>query len=341
MVGRVVWLTGIPASGKTTIGTLLQKRLQLSKKPAILLDGDKFRQEKSRDLGFSVKDRKENLQRAIAEAKLLSSKGNTVIVAFTSPFEEIREQVKRELHAVLVYVKASIDACEKRDPKGLYKKAKAGEISNFVPFDIPFEEPKNADITLDTETATPDQCVDVIMSALQSFDYAGNGYVSYEDIYLTNIQRNRSLTKTTASVMAAMCAVLSAYFLYSDIFLTVPAGALSFSPKLLVSAVMAVGASIISYNIKTFTKSRATLRVTSEVVPSKQTLHNRITLVASATFSVIGFLCLYYDLDVIPPTGQWNFDNSFYVGLGFLAGSIGTFMIYGIKKFRILAYKNR
>ena len=340
MGGKVVWLTGIPGSGKTTIGLLLQERLEKANKPAILLDGDKFRQEKSRDLGFSVKDRKENLTRAIKEAKSLSSKGNIVIVAFTSPFEEIREKARQEMPMLLVHVKASIETCERRDPKGLYKQAREGKIKNFVPFDISFEEPKSADITLDTENATPDQCVDIIMSALRSFDYAGNGYISYEDIYLTNIQRNRSLIKTTATVMATMCAVLSVYFLYSDIFLTVPSGVISFSPKLLVSAIMAVGASVIVYNIKTFTKSRDKLKLSSKVPMSKQTLYNRITLVASATFSVIGFLSLYYDLDVVPPMNSWNFGGQFYIGIGFLVGSIGTFILYGIKKSNILAYKN-
>ena len=340
MAGKVVWLTGIPGADKTTIGLLLRERLQQEKKQAVLLDGDKFRQERAKDLGFSVKDRKENLRRAIAEAKYLSSKGNIVIVAFTSPFEDMREQARQEFPMLLVHVKASVETCEKRDPKGLYKQAREGKISNFVPFDIAFDEPKSADIILDTEYLTPEQCVDRIMSALRSFDYSGNGYLSYEEIYLTNIQRNRSLIKTTASVMAGMCVILSAYFLYSDIFLTVPAGALSFSPKLLVSVAMAVGASIISYNIKTFTKSRAKLKITREDAPSRQTLYNRIILVASATFCVIGFLCLYYDLDVIPPVGQWNFADPFYVGMGFLAGSVGTLAIYGLKKSRILASKN-
>lgn len=167
MKGKLVWLIGIPGAGKTTIGLLLQKRLQQEKKQAVLLDGDKFRQERAKDLGFSVKDRKENLRRAIAEAKSLSSQGNVVIVAFTSPFEDMREQARQEFPMLLVHVKASVETCEKRDPKGLYKQAREGKISNFVPFDIPFDEPKSADIILDTEYLTPEQCVDRIMSALR------------------------------------------------------------------------------------------------------------------------------------------------------------------------------
>lgn len=176
---------------------------------------------------FLLKTERKTCAEQIAEAKSLSSTGNIVIVAFTSPFEDVREKARQEMPMLLVHVKASIEECEKRDPKGLYKQARQGKITNFVPFDIPFEEPKTADIVLDTESSSPDQCVDQIMSALKSFEYSGNGYVSFDDLYLTNIQRNRSLIKTTASVMAVMCAVLSAYFIYSDIFLSVPAGMLS------------------------------------------------------------------------------------------------------------------
>lgn len=341
MAGKVVWLTGLPGAGKTTIGTLLQKRLESSNKPVVLLDGDKFRQEKARDLGFSVKDRKENLRRAIAEAKSLSSMGNIVVVAFTSPFEDVREKARQEMPMLLVHVKASIVECEKRDPKGLYKQARQGKITNFVPFDIPFEEPKDPDITLDTESSSPDQCVDRIMSALKSFEYSGNGYVSFEDLYLTNIQRNRSLIKTTATVMATMCAILSAYFIYADIFLSVPAGTISISPKLFVAGALAVGASVILYNIKTFTKLRASSKITSDYTASKQRLYNRITLAASATFCVAGILSLYYDLDVIPPINEWNFTYPFYVGMGCLMGSLGTFILFGIRKYRTLAYKSR
>lgn len=167
MSGKVVWLTGIPGAGKTTIGLLLQKRLQEEKKQAILLDGDKFRQDHCKDLGFTVSDRKENQRRAIAEARSLSSKGNIVIVAFTSPFDDVREKARQEFPMLLVHVKASVDTCERRDPKGLYRQARKGKIKNFVPFDIPFEEPKNPDITVDTETSTPDQCVKRIISALR------------------------------------------------------------------------------------------------------------------------------------------------------------------------------
>ena len=340
MAGKVVWLTGIPGAGKTTIGMLLQKRLESSNKPVVLLDGDKFRQERCQDLGFTIQDRRENVRRAIEEARAQSAKGKTVIVAFTSPFNDLREKAKQDMPMLLVHVKASIEECERRDPKGLYKQAKEGKITNFVPFDIPYEEPKDPDITLDTESSSPDQCVDQIMSALKSFEYSGNGYVSFEDLYLTNIQRNRSLIKTTASVMAVMCAVLSAYFIYSDIFLSVPAGTISISPKLFVAGALAIGASVISYNIKTFTKLRAAPKA-SDYATSKKRLYNRITLVASATFCVVGVLSLYYDLDILPPINEWNFTYPFYVGIGCLMGSIGTFIMFGIGKYRKLAYKNR
>lgn len=341
MAGKVVWLTGIPGAGKTTIGTLLQQRLESSNKPVVLLDGDKFRKERCQDLGFTIQDRKENLRRATEEAKAQSAKGKTVIVAFTSPFDDLREKASQEMPTLLVYVKASIEECEKRDPKGLYKQARQGKITNFVPFDIPYEEPKDPDITLDTESSSPDQCVDRIMSALKSFEYSGNGYVSFEDLYLTNIQRNRSLIKTTAAVMATMCAVLSAYFIYADIFLSVPAGIISISPKLFVAAALAIGASVILYNLKTFAKLRAAPKISPDYTASKQRLYNRTILAASATFCVAGILSLYYDMDVIPPIGEWNFTYSFYVGIGCLMGSLGTFIMFGIRKYRTLVYKNR
>lgn len=136
-----------------------------------MLDGDKFRQERARDLGFSVKDRKENLRRTIAEAKSLSSTGNIVIVAFTSPFEDVREKARQEMPMLLVHVKASIEECEKRDPKGLYKQARQGRITNFVPFDIPFEEPTNPEIILDTEKSTPQECPHTIIENLEELGY--------------------------------------------------------------------------------------------------------------------------------------------------------------------------
>lgn len=341
MAARVVWLTGLPGAGKTTIGTLLQKRLESSNKPVVLLDGDKFRKERCQDLGYTVQDRRENVRRATEEAKAQLAQGKTVIVAFTSPFDDLREKASHEMPTLLVYVKASIATCERRDPKGLYKQAREGRITNFVPFDIRYEEPKNPDITVDTESSSPGQCVDRIMSALKSFDYSGNGYVSFEDLYLTNIQRNRSLIKTTAAVMAAMCAVLSAYFIYSDMFLSVPAGTMSISPKLFVAAALAAGAFVILYNIKTFAKRQAAPRESSDYAISKQRLYNRITLTASATFCVVGVLSLYYDMDVIPPIGEWNFTYSFYVGVGCLMGSLGSFIMFGIRKYHTLAYKNR
>ena len=170
MKGTVIWLTGIPGSGKTTIANLLQKELESKKIPVALLDGDMFRKDMGLDLGYSVKDRRENLRRAASEAKSLSDDGKTVIVAFTSPFDDVREKLRKEMPTFLVHVKASLDTCIKRDPKGLYKKVQSGEITNFVPFDIPYEEPTNPDLILDTEKYDLQQCVDSIISAMECLD---------------------------------------------------------------------------------------------------------------------------------------------------------------------------
>lgn len=161
--GFTVWLTGLPAAGKTTISQLLKKRLDdLYEGYVEVLDGDEIRKGLSKDLGLSKQDREEHARRVSYVAKLLSRNGTVAIVALISPYMKSREEARELIgkdRFVEVYVKASLETCKKRDPKGLYAKAEKGEITNLTGVQEPYEEPTNPDIILDTERFTPDECV--------------------------------------------------------------------------------------------------------------------------------------------------------------------------------------
>jgi adenylyl-sulfate kinase len=151
----VIWLTGLSGSGKSTIANELAIKLQQEGKLAYILDGDNVRMGLNKDLGFSDNDRKENIRRIAEVAKLLSDTGVIVITAFISPFREEREKAKEIIgrdNFIEVFVRTSLETCEKRDPKGLYKKARAGEIPMFTGIDSPYEEPLNYDIMVSGDT---------------------------------------------------------------------------------------------------------------------------------------------------------------------------------------------
>ena len=151
----VIWLTGLSGSGKSTIANELANKLQQMGKLAYILDGDNVRMGLNKDLGFSDDDRKENIRRIAEIAKLLSDAGVIVITAFISPFREERENAKDIIgrdNFIEVFVRTSLETCEKRDPKGLYKKARAGEIPMFTGIDSPYEEPLNYDIMVSGDT---------------------------------------------------------------------------------------------------------------------------------------------------------------------------------------------
>ena len=172
MQAAAIWLTGIPASGKTTISILLKDYLQKKNMPAIILDGDEIRKTISKDLGFSPQDRKEHNRRVIEIAKLLVKNNFTAIIPLISPYRETRDLARKEIpNFVEVYVKASLDTCIKRDPKGLYQKAKNGEITNLTGLQSPYEEPENPEVIMDTEKNSPQQCLDMITSKLQQLGY--------------------------------------------------------------------------------------------------------------------------------------------------------------------------
>src|SRR4051812_2423762 len=168
--GVTVWLTGLSAAGKSTIACILEQMLLHRRKHAYRLDGDNIRHGLNKNLGFSAEDRAENIRRISEVARLFTDAGVIVIASFISPYRRDRDAVRAGLGPgdfVEVYVKVSVEAAARRDPKGLYKKALAGEIKGFTGVDDPYEEPEKADIVVDTERATPDEAAIQIFSYLQ------------------------------------------------------------------------------------------------------------------------------------------------------------------------------
>ncbi|HEX5358285.1 MAG TPA: adenylyl-sulfate kinase [Candidatus Nitrosotalea sp.] len=172
MTSPVVWLTGIPASGKTTISLLLRDYCKSKNLAVDILDGDELRNTLSKDLGFTPEERKEHNRRVIIVAKLLSRNDIITIVPLISPYRETREIARKEIpNFVEVYIKASVEECMRRDPKGLYKKAKAGDIQNLTGLQSPFEEPENSELVLDTQKYSKEECLDMIIHKLQDLGY--------------------------------------------------------------------------------------------------------------------------------------------------------------------------
>jgi len=165
--GFVVWLTGLPGSGKTTIALRLEPELRKRGWPVEVLDGDEIRKNLSKGLGFSREDRETHLKRVTYVAKLLSRNGVAVIAAFISPYRNIREYARKETTNFMeVYVKCSVETCAQRDPKGLYRKASSGEIKDLTgPQDL-YEEPLEPDLVVDTEKLSVEQSVDLILNKL-------------------------------------------------------------------------------------------------------------------------------------------------------------------------------
>jgi adenylylsulfate kinase len=171
--GFTLWLTGLPRSGKSTVASLVAGRLRAAGIPNVeLLDGDIVREGLCRDLGFSREDRTENIRRISFVSKLLTRNGVAVIVAAISPYREDRELAREEIRQfVEVWCKASIDACADRDYKGLYEKARRGEITNLTGVNDPYEEPEDADLVLDTEGEQPEESAERVMEVLRAKGY--------------------------------------------------------------------------------------------------------------------------------------------------------------------------
>ena len=167
----VIWLTGLSGAGKTTLSREIEKGLHEMGVHTYLLDGDNIRHGLNRDLGFSKKDRKENIRRIAEVARLFADAGLVVICAFITPYEEDRRHIKEivgDNELINVYVKCPIDVCIKRDPKGLYKKALKGEIKGFTGIDDPYEEPARAEIVVETHRMSIQECAHIVLSYLRN-----------------------------------------------------------------------------------------------------------------------------------------------------------------------------
>jgi adenylylsulfate kinase len=167
----VIWFTGLSGSGKSTIANLLEKRLNTMQIHTYSLDGDNLRSGLNKELSFSKADRDENLRRVSEVAKLFVDAGIVVIAAFISPYIKTREEIKQIVGSddyIEVFVNTPIDICEQRDVKGLYKKARTGEIKNFTGIDSPYEEPLNPSIEINTVQESPEEAVDKIILFIHS-----------------------------------------------------------------------------------------------------------------------------------------------------------------------------
>ncbi|MDK2917964.1 MAG: adenylylsulfate kinase [Candidatus Petromonas sp.] len=167
--GALIWFTGLSGSGKSTVASALEQRLFELGKLTYLLDGDNIRHGLNSDLGFSIKDRKENIRRIGEVSKLFVDAGVIVIASFISPLKEDRNNVRNllERNFVEIYVDCPLDICERRDPKGLYKKARKGEIKDFTGIYSPYEKPENPEITIHTNSQSIDECVETILRYLK------------------------------------------------------------------------------------------------------------------------------------------------------------------------------
>jgi adenylylsulfate kinase len=172
--GVTVWMTGLSASGKSTIACILEQMLLHRKKHAYRLDGDNIRHGLNKNLGFSAEDRAENIRRIGEVAKLFTDAGVIAITSFISPYKRDRDAVRASLKPgefIEVYIKVSLEAAEKRDPKGLYKKARAGQLKGFTGIDDPYEAPEHAEIVIETEKSSPEDAAKQILEFLENGGY--------------------------------------------------------------------------------------------------------------------------------------------------------------------------
>ncbi len=167
----VLWFTGLSGSGKSSLANALDKKLHSLGIQSYVLDGDNVRHGLNKGLGFSKEDRKENIRRIGEVSKLFVDSGTIVSTAFISPFREDRSLVRElfpEGEFIEIYVRCPLEICEGRDPKGLYKKARSGEIKDFTGISSPYEEPENPEIIIETNNKSLTKSVDIIVDYLQS-----------------------------------------------------------------------------------------------------------------------------------------------------------------------------
>ncbi|VAX40578.1 Adenylylsulfate kinase [hydrothermal vent metagenome] len=174
--GAVIWFTGLSGSGKSTVANTVDHILHSKGIHTYVLDGDNIRMGLNKNLGFSPEDRTENIRRIGEVAKVFNDASLLTLTAFISPYRADRDAVREILDEgefIEVYVNASLATCEERDPKGLYKKARAGEIKGFTGIDAPYEEPQKAELVLDSNNKSIDDLAQEVVAYLESNGYVG------------------------------------------------------------------------------------------------------------------------------------------------------------------------
>ena len=172
----VLWFTGLSGSGKSTIANIVEKKLAAQGHHTYLLDGDNIRHGLNKDLGFTDADRVENIRRIGEVARLMVDSGLIVLTAFISPFRAERQMARGlldENEFLEVFVETPLRVAEERDPKGLYKKARRGELKNFTGIDSPYEEPEAPEILIDTSALSAEQCAERVISMLRERGVVG------------------------------------------------------------------------------------------------------------------------------------------------------------------------
>jgi adenylylsulfate kinase len=171
--GMILWFTGLSGSGKSTLANALEEKLYSLNMKTYVLDGDNVRKGLCDDLGFSEEDRVENIRRIGEVSNLMMDAGLIVMSAFISPFRSdrriVRKLVKKD-HFIEIFVDAPLDVCESRDVKGLYKKARTGEIKDFTGVSSPYERPEKAELTINTDDNSIENCIEMILDYLKNKD---------------------------------------------------------------------------------------------------------------------------------------------------------------------------
>lgn len=179
--GAILWFTGLSGSGKSTLANAVDHRLHELGMSSYVLDGDNVRHGLNGDLGFSPEDRTENIRRIGEVAKLFADAGTLALTAFISPYREDRDRIRRTVARpddfVEVFVSCPLEVCEQRDPKGLYRKARSGEIPEFTGISAPYEEPLSAELVVDTSEHSLEECVGRVLKHLVEL-----GYISESEI---------------------------------------------------------------------------------------------------------------------------------------------------------------
>ena len=170
--GFVVWFTGVPATGKSTVATIVEQELRSLGLKVENLDSDEVRANISPNLGYTLEARDENTKRLAFLGKLLSRNGVAVLITAVSSLRKFRDRARSQIdNFAEVHVKCPLEECQKRDPKGLYKKAERGEVNDIAGMHQPYEEPLNAEVVLETHSSTAEECASMVIEALRDLGY--------------------------------------------------------------------------------------------------------------------------------------------------------------------------